>query len=290
MRPISTLLALATVAAAGVIAAWPSPRPPAESDGARPPSTGFVGAPAEQWVSPEVPLLQTPPPEIREFFFSRAAYSSWGRGGFGGGYGRRREPWATDYPAADRHFVTVLKRLTNIDAYDLEHAIRLDDPEIRRYPFIYAVEVGYMDLTEPEVRGLRDYLNAGGFFVVDDFWGMQEWANFEYQMARVLPGRPIVDLDLDHPLFHAFYDIDEVRQTPAIGRGVNGIPTWERPDAKVPMVKGIYDDKDRLMVVVNWNTDLGDAWEHAENPFYPLVYSTYAYQVGINLVVYGMSH
>jgi hypothetical protein len=290
VRSIPTLLVLVAVAVAGVAAAESVLRPEAKADpGAHTGSTAFFGAPAGLRLADQVPGPDTPFPEIREFFFTRVAYSGYG-GGFGGGWGRRRQAWATDYPDADRHFMTVLKRLTNLDGYDYENVVQLNDDALRRFPFIYALEVGYMDLSEPEVRGLRNYLDAGGFLVIDDFWGLQEYENFEYQMARVLPGRSIVDIPLEHPLFNAFYDIAEVRQTPAIGRGVNGRPTWERTDAKIPMVKGIYDDHDRLMVVVNWNTDLGDAWEHAENPFYPLEYSTYAYQVGVNMVVYGMSH
>ena len=308
MRPFPTVLAAAAVVLTGTILASSSPESSGDSERARevrptpqlPPSAEFFAAPAG------LRLPQTPPrglglpdpqnpqdpqlgplPEVREFFFTRAAYSDF-RGGWG--WGRRGPAWATDYPKADRQFMVVLKRLTNLDGYDSDNAIRLDDPNLRRFPFLYALEVGYMDLTAPEVEGLRDYLDAGGFLVIDDFWGMREWENFEYNMARVLPGRAIEDLTLDHPLFNVFYDITEVRQTPAIGRGVNGRPTWERPDATVPMVKGIHDDEGRLMVVINWNTDLGDAWEHAENPFYPLEYSTYAYQVGVNMVVYGMSH
>lgn len=295
MRSISTSLALVAVAAVGSAATGVALRPQAETSIAPPSEIAaasapvFRGAPPGLRLSTDVPDPQTPFPELREFFFTRVAYSGWSRGGWPG-MGRGRGSWSTDYPAADRHFMTVLKRLTNIDAYDFENVIRLEDDALRRFPFIYALEVGYMDLQQPEITGLRNYLEAGGFLVIDDFWGVQEWRNFELQMAEVLPGRAIEDIPLDHPLFSAFYDIEEVRQTPAVGRGVNGRPTWERPDAKVPMVRGIYDDHGRLMVVINWNTDLGDAWEHAENPFYPLEYSTYAYQVGVNMVVYGMSH
>lgn len=291
MRSFPTLLAVAAVAVSGATLGHPVPPAPPGPSEARTPTT-FFGAPPTLQLPQEpgellrdgVPPEFSDPTPIREFFFTRAAYTGYG------GWGRGGRSWATDYPKADRQFMVVLKRLTNIDGYDLENAVALNDPNLRRYPFLYAVEVGRMSLTESEVHGLRDYLDAGGFLVIDDFWGMREWENFEYEMARVLPGREIVDLPIDHPIFHAFYSIDEVRQTPAIGRGVNGIPTWERPDATVPMVRGIHDDRGRLMVVINWNTDLGDAWEHAENPFYPLVYSTYAYQMGVNMVVYGMSH
>ena len=216
--------------------------------------------------------------ESREFHFTRAAYN---------GFGFRS--WTVDYPKADRQFLIGLRRLTRLDASGDENPIRLDDPDLGRFPFLYAVEVGYMSLTEEEVLGLRRYLLAGGFLVVDDFWGTAEWDNFESEMSRVLPGRPIRDLPLDHPLFSVFYSIDALVQVPNVGRGMAGGPTWER-DGYEPACRGIFDDQDRLMVVVNWNTDLGDAWEWAENPYYPLKYSTFAYQMGVNLVVYAMSH
>lgn len=229
-----------------------------------------------------IPMLQYPT-EWHEFYFTRAAYSSWGRG-----RGGRGQSWAIDYPKADIQFLTVLKRLTNLDAYDDENAIPLTNERIRHFPFLYALEVGYMNMSPPEVEGLRDYLLAGGFLVIDDFWGTQEWAQFEYQMGLVFPGRPIIDLELDHPVFNTFYEIDEILQVPAYGRFWGG-QTSER-DGYVPYVKGIEDDDGRLMVIINWNTDLGDAWEWAEQPDYPLQYSTFAFQMGVNMIVYAMSH
>ena len=230
---------------------------------------------------PATMKLQRPPPEWHEFYFTRAAYSS------GWGWGRRGNSWATDYPKADRQFLTVLKRLTNLDAYDDENAVLLTDKSIRRYPFLYALEVGYMSMSPDEILGLREYLMAGGFLVIDDFWGSREWANFEYQMGLVFPNRPIMELDLDHPVFSSFYDIDEILQVPAYGRW--GGRTSER-DGFVPHVRGIEDDDGRLMVLINWNTDLGDAWEWAEQPDYPMQYSTFAFQMGVNMIIYGMSH
>ena len=220
----------------------------------------------------------------REFYFSRAAYSG-GRRGF-----RRRGGWATDYPKADQIFLSFIDRLLpNLDAYEREHPIRLDDPEVRRFPYLYALEVGGMYLTEPEIEGLRDYLLAGGFLVIDDFWGSREWANFEYQIQLVLPGYEIVDLPLEHPIFTTFYEIEEIMQIPNVSNGVRGVRTHER-DGYVPMVKGIHDENGRLMVIINWNTDLGDAWEWADDPYYPIKYSTYAYEMGVNMIVYAMSH
>jgi hypothetical protein len=213
------------------------------------------------------------------FHFTRGAYSGYRRGRF--------SSWSTDYPKADQQFVSVLARLTNVDAYPGDNAIWLDDPELRRHPFLYLVEVGFMSLTEPEVRGLREYLLAGGFLIVDDFWGTRQWANFEEQMRRVLPEHAIVELPLDHPIFSIFYEIDEIIQVPAINR-VWG-PTHEQ-DGYVPHVRGIFDDAGRLMAIINWNTDLGDAWEWAEQPHYPLKYSTYAFRMGVNMVIYALSH
>ncbi len=221
----------------------------------------------------------------REFYFSRAIYNGFGRGFFRGG-----RSWATDFPRADRIFLSFIDRLlANLDAHEEEHPVTLDDPQTRRYPFLYALEVGRMDLTPTEIEGLRDYLLAGGFLVIDDFWGSREWANFEYQMNLVLPGYSIVDLPPDHEIFTSFYDIGEILQVPNVGQGVNGGPTWER-DGYVPMVRGIHDENGRLMVVINWNTDLGDAWEWADHPYYPLEYSTFAYEMGVNMIVYAMSH
>lgn len=219
----------------------------------------------------------------RAFYFTRAAYS--------GGYGRRRGSWAwrTDFPKADIQFLIGVRRLTNIDAYEDSNPVRLDDPDLRRYPLLYALEVGYMDLTEAEVTGLRTYLQAGGMLVIDDFWGTWEWRNFEYQIRRVLPDRQIVEIPLDHPLLSAFYQIDSILQVPNVGQGRSGGPTWEQ-DGYQPRLLGIFDDKGRLLVIINWNTDLGDAWEWAEDPYYPLKFSNFAYQLGINMIVYGMSH
>lgn len=219
----------------------------------------------------------------REFYFTRAIYS-----GASGRFNRGRGSWAVDYPKADRQFVYGLRRMTLIDAYESDHAISLTDPTLGRFPFLYALEVGYMSMGEFEVEALRRYPLAGGFLFVDDFWGTWEWRNFEYEIGRVLPEYEIVDLPLDHPVFHTFYDIDRVVQVPSV-RIVSGGPTWEQ-DGYVPYVRGIYGADGRLMVIINWNTDLGDAWEWVDNPYYPIEYSNFAYQLAINAILYAMSH
>ncbi len=225
------------------------------------------------------PTLKRPSANAREFFFTRAIYNSGGR---------RWASWATDFPKADRQFLTILDRLVDMDAYEMENAIQLDDPAIRRFPFLYALEVGNMYMTQAEVTGLREYLLAGGFLMIDDFWGTYEWQNFEAEIKRVLPEYQIVDLPLNHPIFNTVYNIKEIVQVPSINNAQGG-PTWER-DGYDAQVKGIFDETGRLMVVINWNTDIGDAWEWAESPYYPLRYSTYAIEMTVNIIVYAMSH
>ncbi len=216
-----------------------------------------------------------------EFYFTRAVYS-------GNGNYWRRGSWAIDFPKADRQFVFGLRRLTGIDAFESENPVQLTDPELSRFPFLYALEVGYMSMTEEEVAALRRYLLAGGFLFIDDFWGSWEWRNFEYEISRVLPEYRIVDVPLEHPVFHTFYDIDEILQVPSV-RIVRGGPTWEQ-DGYYPHVRGIFDDDDRLLVIINWNTDLGDAWEWVDDPYYPIKFSNFAYQLAVNTILYAMSH
>lgn len=270
------LAILALQPATSLPASWvmateaPTKQSPVEAS----PTAGFLDA---ELVLPSIRHPEYP----REFYFTRAAYT---------GYGFRNfSSWSVDFPKADRQFLIGLRRLTNLDAYEAENPIQLTDPNLGRYPFLYAVEVGYMALSELEVLGLRRYLLAGGFLVIDDFWGSFEWENFELEFERILPGRKAMDIPRDHPVFSCFYNVHEIVQVPNVGQGIAGGPTWEK-DGYTPVLRGIFDDQGRLMVVINWNTDLGDAWEWAENPYYPLRFSTYAYQMGVNFIIYGMSH
>ncbi len=221
------------------------------------------------------------PGRPHEFYFTRMAYT---------GYGfRSYRSWSVDFPKADRQFLIGLRRLTNLDAYEADNPIQLTDPSLGRFPFLYAVEVGHMALSELEVLGLRRYLQAGGFLVMDDFWGSTEWENVVMEFQKILPGYQIVDIPRDHPIFTSFYTVEQIVQVPNVGAGISGGPTWEK-DGYNPKLRGIFDERGRVMVVINWNTDLGDAWEWAENPYYPLKFSTYAYQMGVNFIIYGMSH
>ncbi len=226
--------------------------------------------------------VQTP----HEFYFTRGIYSgdfeTWDEGG----------RWAVDYPKADQQFLIALKRLSIVDASAAENAIQLTDPRLRQLPFLYMLEVGSMSLKEDEVIALRDYLLAGGFLVIDDFWGSWAWENLTSEMQKVFPLRSIVDIPPEHPVFNVFYNIDRVVQVPNLSNGMNYAFTGQTHeyDGFTPHVRGIFDDDGRLMVLINWNTDLGDAWEWADHPRYPLQFSTYAFEMGVNFVIYAMTY
>ncbi|MEX2583017.1 MAG: DUF4159 domain-containing protein [Gemmatimonadota bacterium] len=210
------------------------------------------------------------------FYFTRGRFS-----------GSRRS-WSTDAPQADRWIASVIPRLTMIDVSPLENYVSLDDPDLGRFPFLYLLEVGGMRLRASEVEGLRDYLLRGGFLMVDDFWGTYEWRNWEREIARVLPEYEIVEIPLTHEIFSTMYLVDEIVQVPSVNNARRGVTS--EGDGIVPHVRGIFDELGRLMVVINWNTDIGDAWEWAEAPYYPLVYSTYAYEVAANTFMYALTH
>ena len=231
----------------------------------------------------EVPL----PPDAEdpaEYTFARLVYSSGG----GEGWGRGRGSWRVDSPAAERHFMQGVRRLTGIHARPKERYVTLLDDELFDYPWLYAVEVGHWSLTDEEAARLREYLLRGGFLMVDDFHGSYEWMSFVEGMSQVFPDRPIVEVPDDDPVFHVFYNVDRKVQVPGIQYLRSG-RTFER-DGVDPHWRGIYDDKGRLMVVINFNMDLGDAWEWADLPEYPENWTALAYRFGINYVVYAMTH
>jgi hypothetical protein len=196
--------------------------------------------------------------------------------------------WYTDYPKSDRTLIEAIKRLTNLDIADEERAVAITDPDLFKYPFVYTSEPGQMVLTKQDAEIMREYLERGGFWFLDDFWGSTEWANMEAQMKRVLPNAEIKDIPLDHPIFHMIFDIEEVIQVPSLAYTLYGI-TWEQ-DGFVPYCKGIWDEEGRLLVIINHNTDLGDAYEHADVEAYPNEFSNYAYRIAVNSMLYALTH
>lgn len=218
------------------------------------------------------------------FMFARARYSSYGRRRWGG-------DWSTDWPDSDLNFSYRLQQLTAMDVDPNGKIVNLTDDELFDYPFLYLIEPGHMLLTEEEVRGLRKYLLSGGFMMVDDFWGQGEWMRFYSQIKRVFPDREPVELPLSHEIFHCVYDLNEKPQIPSLGHAMQGYRT-ERADAREPHYRAIFDDNDRMMAIICHNTDLGDGWEEeGVDPWYFREYSEKrAYPLGINIVVYAMTH
>lgn len=197
--------------------------------------------------------------------------------------------WYTDYPKGDRTLIMGIKRLTNLNIADEEVAVPVTDPDLFKYPFLYTSEPGQMVFNDRDAAIMREYLARGGFWVMDDFWGSFEWANMERQLKRVLPDAEIRDIPRDHPIFHCFYDIDQIIQVPSLAWVYNGHITHEQ-DGFQAFCKGVWDKDGRLMVVINHNTDLGDAYEWADDPQYPNDFSSYAYRLAINFIVYALTH
>ena len=220
-----------------------------------------------------------------EFHFARLVYQNAAgsrRALYGGG-----GAWSTDYADAEHHLMQGINRLTRVDGqfvgYNGEggRLITLDDDRIFEYPWLYAVEVGQWYLSHTEAALLREYIDRGGFLLVDDFWGEDEWRIFIDSMQRVFPDRPILDLPEDHEILHILFDLDQRTQIP----GRNG----QRPGTK-PHWRAIFDEEGRVVVAINFNMDMGDAWEHADDPWYPLPMTALAYRFAINYVIYSMTH
>ncbi len=259
----------------------------------------IVTALAQYGRVPERNLEDEPlPSREAEFHFIRLEYTDlpqyhrgWGRAsrdGMGSGW------WLVDWPAADNHFTTGVERLTRIDTGDPRH-LRLNDPHLFDYPWIYATQTGWWGLTDAETARLREYLLRGGYLVVDDFWGGEQWEIFRQTMDRVLPGQPILDIDESDSVMHVLYDIEEKDRTFIPGsrhlrRGPGNSVQVVQPEGSVPAWRAINDYHHRMVVAANFNTDVGDAWEFADVPYYPEPMTALAYRYGINYIVYSMTH
>ena len=235
-----------------------------------------------------------------EFYWSRLQYTSSGYGqsgyGYGGGYGGYGGSgfgfgffgWSRDYPKADRQFLMALKRLTRIQMRPTEQVVDLDSDEIFNYPWVYAVQVANWRFTDAEAKRLREYLLKGGFLMVDDFHGTADWDRFMAGMRQVLPNRPIEDLSDNDEIFHVLFDLGVRFQVPGEQYVWTG-RTYEK-DGYVPKWRAIRDDKGRIIVAICHNMHLGDAWEWADTPEYPEPFASMAFRVGMNYIIYGMTH
>ena len=196
--------------------------------------------------------------------------------------------WKVDWPDADHNFIQQLQERTALDVAPEAKIIDIGSEELFRYPFAYIIEANRLNLTYAEAKNLREYLLRGGFILVDDFHGQHQWLHFYEQFKRIFPEREPEDIPLSHPLFHCFYHIDELIQIPGSGF-VGGGKTYQYHDGYPARCLGVYDNNGRLMMMINFNSDLGDGWEHATEDFYPDKYSDMAFKMGVNAVIYALS-
>jgi hypothetical protein len=221
-----------------------------------------------------------------EYTFVRTIYDSpmRGRRYYGGG------TWTTDYPEADNNFIVGLREWagTNLKIAPRPEQLEILDDRIFDYPILYAVEPGFMDLSTEQAARLHEYIKRGGFIFWDDFWGEYEWQNVQEQIQKINPEFEIQDLPLSHPIFHSYLDVEEVVQVPNIYNAQRGV-TSEKGGI-VPHYMGVVNKQGRVVGFISRNCDMGDAWEWINDPSYPVKYGLPAYKVGINVVIYAMSH
>ena len=232
-----------------------------------------------------------------EWVFGRLMYPQHPNARFGRYFGGVRDwrfggtSWTQDYPRADRFFVMALRRLTRIDARSVEQPVNLDDGnDVFYWPFLFAGEMGDWLLTDAQAKKLREYLLRGGFLLMDDFWGTPEWDQFMESMSRVFPDRQIVEIPDEDAALNTVYTLRERLLIPGQWglRGRTG--RLYRNDGSEPHWRGIYDDRHRLMVAMFFNSDVGDSWEWADDPNYPEKYASLGLRLGVNFVIYSLTH
>ena len=221
--------------------------------------------------------IQPNPPYDGRFSFVRLRY------GPDYGFVAQSIPWSHDYPTGEQHFMKILNELSLLNPHvDETSILPLDSPDLCKYPVAYMAEPGFLTLTDAEVAAFRTYLLKGGFVIFDDFAERRGgWGNFEMQMRRVLPEGRFVDLDASNPIFHAFFEIPNL----------DIIPQYY--DTGKPIFRGIYENNDpakRLLVMVNFNTDISEFWEFSDTGLKPIDESNEAYKLGVNYIIYGMTH
>jgi hypothetical protein len=204
-----------------------------------------------------------------------------------GGYWWRGQPsWSHGYPLAEQNLMRIMNELSFLNAHEEINTLALDDPELFKYPLAYIIEVSWWTLSDAEAAALRLYLQKGGFLIVDDFkqpgdFGSPGWAPFEANMRRVLPDVRFFDMQPTHPIFHSFFEIDRLDVVP------------QAYNAGKPVFRGVYEDNDprkRLQIIINYNTDISQFWEWSGQGLRPIDQTNEAYKLGVNYLVYGLTH
>jgi hypothetical protein len=231
-------------------------------------------------LAPSAPQLRADPnaPYDGLFHFVRLSYGSAGGAGF---RGRGEAMWSHDYPRAERNFMKIITEMTLVSALgEGSNVLALDDPDLFRFPAAYIVEPGYWRPTDEEARALGEYIRKGGFLIVDDFRGPYELDNLEVQLRRALPEGTMMLVDDADEIFDSFFRITPADVIPPYG---DQPPAWY----------GIYEDNDpnaRLQVIINYNNDIAEYWEYSDYGYYPIDLANEAYKLGVNYVVYALTH
>ena len=234
-----------------------------------------------EWVQARLMYPQHPNARFSRFSRFYGGLPDWREGG---------TSWTQDYPRADRHFASALRRLTRVHVRSAEQPVSPDDlDDFYNWPWLIAGEMGDWKLTDAQAKTLREYLLRGGFLMMDDFWNADEYARFDESMRKVFPDRPVVDIPDGDAIFHTVYDLGDRYQVP--GRwALDGGRMAQRAAGTVAHWMGVFDDKSRVMVAICFNNAVGDSWEWADEPRYPEKYSALGIRIGVNYVVYSMTH
>jgi hypothetical protein len=222
---------------------------------------------------------QEAPRDESKFTFARIFFETRLGRSFFGPMGRGMDPpWSHDWPRSEEHLMKIMAEVTRLNVNPGGHIISFQSDECFRYPIAYLCEVGFMDLSDDEIRRMSEYLLRGGFLIVDDFRGERELMNFREQMKRVFPDRSLEELPRTHPIWTCFYDISDLAIEPPYSRNL------------VPQYLGMSDDNGRLMMVVDYNNDISEYWEWSNDPMMPIDQSNEAYKYGVNYVMYALTH
>jgi len=276
-------LTAAAVVAASALAVAQRPQAPQPGSPQMPPFRGMgrMGGEAANLAPGQVPY-------DGRFTFARLRFSEtanvlgFGGGRFGGRGRGQGPPWSHDYPRAERNFMKILDQITTIGPYTGDAGgtiVDIGSPDLFNYPLAYMAEAGFWTQTDAEAANLRAYLAKGGFIIFDDYRG-NDWANFETQMRRVLPDIRFQELDVSHPIFHSFFDITTLEFK-------------QFYDRDKPYFMGAFENNDpskRLLLIANYNNDVGEFWEFSDTGWVAIDLSNEAYKLGVNYIVYGMTH
>lgn len=218
--------------------------------------------------------LESNLPYDGRFTFVRVSYQN---------FMSRGSQWSHDYPDGERHFMKILNAVSLVNPYtEASNVLGFDNPDIMKYPVAYMAEPGFWMMTDAELEGLTAYVKKGGFLIFDDFRGYNEWYNLELQMGRVYPEGRWIDLTAEHPIFHSFYDINDL----------NLIPQYFQ-NYGTPKFRGLFEDNDpakRMIAIANFDTDISEFWEYANSGYRAVSETNEAFKLGVNYIVYGLTH